>query len=108
MSLTKCRYCNDEHVCHVENADAADEVERLRNPAQGDRVTFAHRIERLVRVALGYRAERDAARTAHTALVADLRALCDEWEAGPWSWLKDTAAPRIRALLDRHAPREGS
>lgn len=47
-------------------------------------------------------------RTAHAALVGELRALCDEWEAGPWSWLKDTAAPRIRVLLDRYAPEEGS
>ena len=37
-------------------------VEQQRTPAQGDRVTFAHRIERMVRVAARYRAERDALR----------------------------------------------
>ena len=74
-------------------------------------------------------AERDAARTALAALVADLRALCDEARGslglppidctnacgdGPCdcsgitrtvAWTLDPA--RVRALLDRHAPEEG-
>ena len=51
-------------------------------------------------------AERDASRTAHAALVADLRALCDQHIGAPCDC--NAIAHSVRALLDRHAPEEGS
>lgn len=42
-------------------------------------------------------------RTAHAALVADLRALCDEWDETSFVYIR-----HVRVLLDRHAPEEGS
>ena len=42
-------------------------------------------------------AERDASRTAHAALVAELRALCDEWDEASFVYIR-----HVRAALDCH------
>lgn len=96
--------------------DAAEEVERLRKA-----VWASEEIDRRAGMLAGVEAERDASRTAHAALVAELRALhrptaavdhgaeydacvtCfDEYER-PTAWPCPTAA-----LLDRHAPTTGA
>jgi len=102
--------------------DAADEVERLR-AAVVERDT---RLAETIRYhdARVNRADEatDASRTAHAALVAELRAAEAEWHDA-WSSvaLDDNEAPVlrqvalawlsaraiVRALLDRHAPTTG-
>ncbi len=98
--------------------DAADEVERLRANGNGylqrahaaeaviERMRCAHCGEvgcdwigdiRKARAEMA-EAERDASRTAHAALVADLRALR--------SRSGYVLAADLRTLLDRHAPEE--
>ena len=95
--------------------DAADEVERLR----GDRDIALGALERMHEQAkrLDERhtvchAERDASRTAHAALVAELRAMCDETEAHAASLrtglVPAVAAWRLRTLLAHHAPTTGA
>lgn len=81
-----------------QRSDAADEVERLR-AAVVERDT---RLAETIRYhdARVNRADEatDAGRTAHAALVAELRALCDDSDHG-WVHRLD-----LLALLDRHAP----
>ena len=80
-------------------------------------------IDRRAGMLAGVEAERDASRTAHAALVAELREAEVEWHDA-WSSvaLDDNEAPVLRqvalawlsaravlrALLDRHAPEETS
>lgn len=94
--------------------DLEAEIERLRALCDDD--LRRHRVGRATVDALI--AERDEARRlmavdfdrarAAEDKVAAVLALCDEWEAGPWSWLKDTAAPRIRAVLAVDGKRGGA
>ena len=103
--------------------DAADEVERLRKA-----VWASEEIDRRAGMLAGVQAERDASRTAHAALVAELRALVGGDElvsqraVNPDEYTRRTGdrvpsylafyqgaadlAAVIRALLDRHAPEE--
>jgi len=102
--------------------DAADEVERLRANGNGylqrahaaeaviERMRCAHCGEvgcdwigdiRKARAEMA-EAERDASRTAHAALIAELRALCDDSDHG---WVHRRA---VLARLDRHAPTTGA
>ncbi len=105
--------------------DAADEVERLRANGNGylqrahaaeaviERMRCAHCGEvgcdwigdiRKARAEMA-EAERDASRTAHAALVADLRALHTvKHECSPAVFLLYTD---VLSLLARHAPEEG-
>ena len=92
--------------------DAADEVERLREDVEALHGLLSagaigtapgsdsHRMVLAMRD--HYKRQRDASRTAHAALVAELRALCDDSDHG-WVHRRD-----LRALLDRHAPTTGA
>ena len=111
-ALDRERLLNSERIANLqaELRDAADEVERLREAAsladslRGD----AHTMGSLA-------AERDASRTAHAALVAELRAKVAE--ARTWRGYKTRdigdafdattvtdLLDDLTALLDRHAP----
>jgi len=93
--------------------DAADEVERLRKA-----VWASEEIDRRAGMLAGVQAERDASRTAHAALDAELRAKVAE--ARTWRGYKTRdigdafdattvtdLLDDLTALLDRHAPEEG-
>ena len=80
--------------------DAADEVERLRKDVEALHGLLS---AGAIGTAPGSDSHRrDASRTAHAALVAELRALCDDSDHG-WVHRRD-----LRALLDRHAPTTGA
>lgn len=113
--------CNPDTVRAL--CDAADEVERLRAEVERWKAkceaAWTRGDEDAVRI-ITYRAERDASRTAHSALVAGLRALetnsggedyehnesCDYGHGGapecPRCWWLT-----IAALLDRHGRATG-
>jgi len=125
-----CALCGHNHQPYVEVpredfialCDAADAAERLRANGNGylqrahaaeaviERMRCAHCGEvgcdwigdiRKARAEMA-EAERDASRTAHAALVAELRALCDDSDHG---WVHRRA---VLARLDRHAPTTGA
>ena len=87
-----------EHLAAAERAQV--EIERLRKA-----VWASEEIDRRAGMLAGVQAERDASRTAHAALIADLRALHTvKHECSPAVFLLYTD---VLSLLDRHAPEEG-
>ena len=121
------------HADHVATlgalCDAADEVERLTGAlARTEKDVAVHLLSvreahQLREAVTRLTAERDAARTAHAALVADLRALTvddvakalcaehdwdaftEQWESNRdyWRALASVVVARITAVIDRHA-----
>ena len=87
-----------EHLAAAERAQV--EIERLRKA-----VWASEEIDRRAGMLAGAEGERDASRTSHAALIAELRALFGEH----WDWKAGRSLhAAVTALLDRHAPTTGA